>query len=237
MRDLHSFFNNPFDDPGISMPQLLAYTSDHLARLTANSSLAVLTARITATTTAMAGVSSNFDDDETKAAVRKAKNQIKDDYRQALPANVEKVHAAMVAKVGSKSAVVTQCFPSGRSVFAKCQDAHVESHLNTIITGATANQATLGAQVATDATALLTGWSAVYGASETSAGDKAHAIIDKKTARANLQLELFRNLLTLALAFPRQPEMCDVFLQQNLLQDHTLTPAAPAPAPTPTSGP
>ena len=175
-----------------------------------------------------------FNDDQTQGALRKARNKLKDDYRAALPADVEKVHAAIVAKVGSGSAVLTECFPAGRTVFNTCKDDHLEANLQTVIDGATDNQAALGAQVVTDATALLAGWKAAYGTSKTAAGVKSSTILDKKTARANLQLELFQNLLTLAQAFPRQPEMCDVFMQQSYLHDHTRTTTTP-PAPAPTT--
>ena len=35
-----------------------------------------------------------------------------------------------------------------------------------------------------------------------------------------MQLELFKNLLTLALNFARQSEQLDLYMQQNLLEDH-----------------
>ena len=233
MRDLHVFFKNPLNDPGISMDQLLTFGTNHLARLIANNTLAVITARITATTAALAQVESVFDDDATQSALRKARNEIKDNYRKALLVSVESVYGAIIAKVTSKSVIITECLPEGRTVFSRCKDDRVESNLNVLIDGVTAHTAELSAQLVTDATALLTGWLAVYNASETTAGVKSNTIIDKQTARNNLQLEIFRNILTLALAFPDQPEMCDVFMQQSYLYDHPHTTTPPTP-PTPT---
>jgi hypothetical protein len=45
-----------------------------------------------------------------------------------------------------------------------------------------------------------------------------------------LQLELFKNLLTIALNFPRQPDQLDIYMQPSLLADH---PQQTIPKPTP----
>src|SRR5438093_3732398 len=50
MLDLHRFLTNPFDDPQISLGELLSFSSDHLARMIANNPGGILTARITPTT-------------------------------------------------------------------------------------------------------------------------------------------------------------------------------------------
>ena len=36
MMDLHKDFAHPFNDPNISMDELIAFSADHLARLTAS---------------------------------------------------------------------------------------------------------------------------------------------------------------------------------------------------------
>ncbi len=69
----------------------------------------------------------------------------------------------------------------------------------------------------------------MYAASETSSGAKTTTEEGKRNARLGLQLELFKNLLTLALNFPRQPEKLDLYMQQSLLEDHPHQPPAPPP--------
>jgi len=233
MRDLHLWLTNPFDDPDISMAELLAFTADNLRRLNANPQPA-LTARVAPTTAALAGVSSAFSDDETKLAVRKVQVQAKQDYRDALPAAVGKIAVAVEAKYGEGSLPFKQCFPHGRRIFSSCTEEEVENNLEILINGVTALQPALGAQVLTDATALKTAWAAVLTPSNEATGDKTNTIAVKKTARAALQLELFKNLLALAQLFPRQPEQLDLYMQQSLLEPHTQSPATPAPSPTPT---
>jgi hypothetical protein len=229
MMDLHKFLTNPFDDPGISMDELLAFTTDHLQKITANNPGGIYTARLAATNTALGGVGSAFTDDQTKLGLRKARKQAKDAFRSALPKNISPLAVAVEAKFGEGSPEFVECFPQGRAVFTRCTDDKVANHLQTLINGVTAHQALLGAPVVASATALLTGWNAVYAPSESASGAKTTTEAAKSAARGALQLELFKNLLTIALNNPRLPDNLDNFMQQSLLEDHPVTPPSPPP--------
>lgn len=231
MRDLSRFLDNPFDDPGVSLDELVAFTTDHVGRMTANNPGGIFTARLAATATALAGVEDSTTDDQVKAGLRKARKLAKDAFRKSLPASVAMIHAVVVAKYGPTAPEVAECFPQGRKVFSDCTDDHVDNHLETMIAGVTAHVADLGAQVVTDAEALLTGWNAVYGTSESSSGDKSMSEAERRAARAALQLVLFQNLLTIAMNYPRQPEMLPQFMQQSLLEDHPISAPPPTPPP------
>jgi hypothetical protein len=233
MIDLHKFLINPFDDPGISMDELLSFTTDHLQKMTANNPGGLYTARLTATSTALTGVGNAFTDDQTKLGLRKARKQAKDAFRKTLPENISKIYGTVTGKFGQSGPEVAEGFPQGRKVFSDCTDDKVANHLQTLINGVTAHQAQLGAQVVTDATALLTGWNAVYAPSETASGAKSTTEVAKSAARGALQLELFKNLLTIALNNPRLPEKLDDYMQQSLLEDHPVTPATPPSPPPP----
>jgi hypothetical protein len=233
MIDLHRFLTNPFDDPGISLAELLAFSTDHLQRLTATDP-ALFAARIPGTSAALEVVGSAFTDDETKLALRKARKLAKNNFRAALPRNVGKLAVAVENKYGEGAAEFVECFPHGRKVFSDISDDKLVFELQTLINGVTAHAADLGAPVVAGAEGLLTGWVAVYAPSETATGAKATTQTAKNAARAALQLELFKNLLTIALKFPRQPAQLDVFMQSDLLADHPSAPvSAPAPAPAP----
>ena len=234
MRDLHTYFNNPFDDANVSMAALLAFTTDHVQRMTSTSP-ALFAARLTATNAALTGVNNTFTDDETKLGVRKARKLAKNNFREALPKSVGKLAVAVENKYGEGAPEFAQCFPHGRASFRSCTDDKLGNELQTLINGVTALQAVLGAQAVTDATALLTGWNAVFSPSEASAGAKTTTQAAKNAARQGLQLELFKNLLTLAMLFARQPEQLDLYMQQSLLQPHTHTPATPTPPTPPTT--
>jgi hypothetical protein len=228
MKDLHSILENPFDPSESGMNKSLAFTTDHLQKMISNNPGGFLTARIAATSAALAAVQSFATTDETKLAIRKARKASKDMFRKSLPASITKLHAAVVAKFGAKSPDDKECFPGGRNLFRKSTDDALQNHLQAMINGLTARQAALGAQVVTDANALLTGWNGVWSASETSSGAKTLTEADRRNARAALCLELFKNLLTIALNFPDQPAKLDLFMQQSLLENHPAAKVATA---------
>lgn len=237
MIDLHRFLQNPFDDPQISLGELLSFSSDHLARMIANNPGGVLTARITATTSSLTLVQNCATDDLTKKAIRKARKQVKDAFRKSLLEEIAKVNGAVVAKYGPNSPEVAECFPQGRTIFSSCTDDALEQHMETLRNGVTAHQAGLGAALVTEVTGLLTEWQAVYSQSESSGGNATTSQEGKKMARENLQLMLFLNLLTFAEMFARQPEKLNLYMQQSLLEDSGGGNVPPPPPPQPPPGP
>ena len=112
----------------------------------------------------------------------------------------------------------------------KAHDDQLASVLQALVTALTARQTELSTDVVTEATALLTGWNAVYLPSESSGDAKSASKDAKNAARAALQRELFLNLLTIAQQFPDQPAQLDVYMQPSLLEPHTPAPPAPLPA-------
>lgn len=235
MRDLTRFLDNPFDDKGVSIGELFAFTSDHLGRMAANNPGGELAGRITATTAALQLVEDCYTDDETKLAIRKARKQAKDSARQAMRQDLARVAGAVIAQFGEGSPQFTECFPHGRSVFHTCRDDQLEAQLQVVVNGITAHQAELGAPLVAQITAIRTGWTTVYEASESSSSDKTATQEEKRLARENLQLMLFLNLLKLAEMFARQPEKLPLYMQQHLLEnpDTGETPEEPEPEPEP----
>ena len=117
MITLSRFLENPFDDPGISLAELLGFTTDHLERMTANNSGNALDGRITATTSALGLVDDSASDDQTKLGLRKARVAAKEADRGTLPEKVGRIAATVGAKYGTHSEQLTECFPQGRMVF------------------------------------------------------------------------------------------------------------------------
>ena len=127
MRTLASFLENPFDDDGISMNELIAFTTDHLQRLSANNAGGELTARIAATTSSLATVEDCVTDDQGRLGLRKARKQAKDDFRLQIPTDVKRIEAGFIAAFGADSPVLLEALPQGRTIFQTCQigRAHV----------------------------------------------------------------------------------------------------------------
>ncbi len=239
MRDLTTFLKNPFDDPKISTIRLIAFTTDHLQRMSANNASGELTARITATTSAFGLVEDCCTDDQGRLGIRKARKQAKDDFREkTIPPAVERIEAGLIAAYTSASTVLIEALPNGRTIFSTCRDDEVEMHLQTLLTVVTAHAADLVPAIVTLATTLKNDWVAIHTASESSTGAKTTTEEGKRLARENLQLMLFLNLLKLSEMFARQPEKLSLYMQQHLLEipgsgDDEEEPPAPTPPPAP----
>lgn len=219
MRDLTSFLRNPFDDPKISLPRLIAFSTDHLQRLSANNSGGEFAAFIAATSSALAQMEDSWTDDQGRLGIRMARKQAKRDFRQkTVPPSVERIEAAFIAAYTSSSPVLLEALPNGRTVFATCRDDELDIHLQTLLTVVNAHTADLPPAIVTLAATLRSNWLAVHSASESSTGAKTTTEQGKQLARENLQLMLFRNLLKLADLHPRQPEKLSLYMQQHLLE-------------------
>ena len=232
MRNLPKFLEIPFDDKDISEAELLAFSTDNLQRMTANNPV-VLAARIAATSAKLAVVAQCSSNNTLRLGVRKAAKDAKDAFRAGLPDEIGKIYLVVAAKYGMHGTQVTEVFPKGRTVFGTsgATDDKLAIELTTLVTALTAKQADLGAPVVTEATALQTNWAALYAASETASGQKTTTEAGKRAARADLQLELYFNLIELMKLFPRQPEKLALYMTQSLLEDHPQAPDAPTPPP------
>lgn len=233
MRTLASFLENPFDDDGISMAELIAFATDHLQRLSANNPGGAFNSHIAATTSSLATVEDCVTDDQGRLGVRKARKQAKDDFRLQIPVDVKRIEAGFIAAFGADSPVLLEALPQGRTIFQTCRDDQVEVHLQTLLDAATTHQASLAPATLTQATTLKNNWVTIYQASEASTGAKTVTQEGKKLARENLQLMLFLNLLKLAEMFPRQPEKLSLYMMQHLLENPSSPEEPVPPAPTP----
>ena len=219
MRNLARFLENPFDDPKIALARLLAFATDCLQRMIAQSSGgSALAANIVAVTSAIDLVEAKSTNDSVKLGLRKARKKTKDTFRKGLPAQVEKLAAAITAHFGASSPQFLECLPQGRTIFSACTDDQLAQHLGVLVAGLTTHQAALGAPVVAAATALQTTWEAIHLASETATGDKDATEEEKQLARENLQLMLYLVLVKLMELFPRQPEQLELYMQQSLLE-------------------
>jgi hypothetical protein len=226
MYTLHKVLTNPFNDHNISIAALAAFATDHIGKMTAKSPGSTFTARIAATSAALTAVDTAFATDLGKLGQRKTSKQAKDAFRATLPAAISKIYAVLIAKYGEHSVELAQFFPNGRSGLARTSDDLLGSALQQLVTALTGKQTELGAEVVPQATALLSGWNAVYVPSESSGDAKSASKDAKNAARAALQKELYLNLLTIGLQFPDQPERLSAYMQPSLLDPHM--PSVPA---------
>ena len=228
MKDLAKYLEVPFDSKDISETELLAFSTDWIARATANSPVELST-RIAATTGALATVAQCSSDDSVRLGARKAAKMVKNDYRKiTVPQAIEGIYIVVISKYGLNGPGVTEVFAKGRGIFTSCTDDKLQVELDALQAALVAKQDDLGPQVVVNVQTLKNNWTTIYAASEEKSGQKTTTEAGKRTARQNLQLELFFNLIELMKMFPRQPEKLALYMTQSLLEDH---PAEEEPTP------
>jgi len=219
MMNLHKYFSNAFNDKEISFTEILNYTAHHLAAMNANNPGALLNGRITATNVALVALESVVSDAGLRLAIQKAKTEGKVAFRDALPANIARIHAAVVAAFGPNAPEVTECFPEGRSVFNACRDEQLNNKLEILVAALVPKAAAVGQLHVNNAGGLLSAWTATHAAQGTAMATSGATDASRNAARAVLRLELFKNVLTLALNFPDDLAKADLYCPQQYLRN------------------
>jgi hypothetical protein len=218
MTNLQTFFINPFLATEVTFSRLLKYSARHLARMIANNPGSLLDARITDTTTALNAAENTVTDVATKQAIQEARTQIKNDFREALPAHIRRVHGAVAGAFGDPSPEMTECFPQGRRVYSECKDEELNNKLGQLVACLTPKSAQVGATIVTLATNLKTQWQSIFSQQDQAMSDREVTAEGRDTARTELAEELFLNLLLLVETYPNDLAKCDYYCPQQYLR-------------------
>ena len=225
--ELRRYGENPYANERYSNGNVLTYAAAHLDLMIAHDATR-LAERITATSATLNTVEEGTTDELGKVAMRKSRTAAKAAFRTALPGHITKIHAAVVAAFGADGPEVLQCFPQGRGVFATSTDEALNNRLGQLVTGITPLSVSVGAIHVTAATGLATTWGTLYGAQGQAKGATSVSAEARAAAMSALKLELFKNLLTIALNDPEDPDRIDLLCPQNLLEGRSspITPGA-----------
>jgi hypothetical protein len=185
--------------------------------------------RITATSMVLNTVESVTTDELSKVAMQKARTVAKASFRQALPGHIVKIHGAVLAAFGANGPEVLECFPLGRNVFTTCKDEELNNRLGQLVAGITPHATAVGAAHVTATTGLGTTWTSLYGAQGQAKGAKSVSAEARDAALEALKVELFKNLLTIALNDPDTSERIELLCPQQDLETRASS-VTPGPA-------
>ena len=217
MKNLSTYLESPFDDATITIDQLAAFTTDHLGRLRAQNADGALDDRVAATAAAMQAFDDAYTADMVATARRMGRKQAKRQFRHKLPRETGRLIAIVEAYFGKRSPEIHICLPRGRRGLARSTDDMLEENLGALLKGLQSLEATIGAQWVEMATALRDEWRAIYTESESSTAGQTATADRLRRARRTLQWELYRNLLEIALRYPRQPKKLSLYMMPYLL--------------------
>lgn len=219
MNRFEGFFTSPFASKEISLTELSSYAAANLVAMISHNPGALFNERIAATTSALTALEDATTNRGVKTGLQAARIQAKAAFRQALPRNLARIHAAVGAKFGSPSVELTQVFGQGRKVFGKCRDEQLDNLLGSVVQNLSPLGAQVGPSVVADASGLHATWLAVHEAAGAAKAERNGKAADLKALRAALGAELFKNLLSIALAFPEDRGRMRLYCPDELLRN------------------
>lgn len=235
MMDLHRFFLNPFEDKVISIDELVAFTADHLARLSARNDGEAYNSMIAATAPAFEALSGHITDTATESALRKARTAATQATRAELHGALSALEALAHARLSRGSPAYLELFPGGLQAFREAPVDGLGTLLDALLANLENHKDTLGAADVEALSALAARWKTIRGEQLTTKAGAASAADQRRAASAALRRQLYQNLLTLALQANAGEETAREFFTQALLEDPSRAkdPAEPASQPVP----
>ena len=125
------------------------------------------------------------------------------------------------SKFPKGSAAYTEFFPLGLNYSNKARLGQVPALLDRLITAADKHKTTLGPELLAEFTALKATYNGARDGQVEAKGDLAQARADLATTRTALELQLGKNILTIALHHLGHPERAADYFNQSLLEDPT----------------
>ena len=230
MIDLKRFFQNPFTDKEISQTELQKFAEDHLAKLAAANEGGTYAARLTDTTVVYESYFGELTNVSLRVAVQKAATQtMKERWAEFVKWMTGKGEARVKDRADKPSAVYTEFFPTGLTEYHSANVADGQTLARRVKASAVTHAALLGADFKTTVDGLVDGYLAARETQMERKGAKTEGRGSRDVTKAELQEQLFDNLLFLA-GVTKDPEKCVLFFDQSLLEDLT---AADEPEPAP----
>lgn len=232
MIDIQRIFQNYFATPEISDSELKDFAKANLQAMETNNPANAFTERITATRTAYKAFDTGTSTHLTILGQQKARTLDKNIFLKTLPKAIGKIYNAVAVVYGEDSPEMTECFPEGRGIFTRCKHDDKHGKLQTLINGLSTKVPPLSQTVLDSANALQADWMGIYQAQGTAKGMLRGASDASGALRTALELELCKNVLTIALHFVADSSKATLYFPQSLLRNRS-TASSEEPQPTP----
>ncbi|MCB1088265.1 MAG: hypothetical protein KDM63_14545 [Verrucomicrobiae bacterium] len=219
MRDLTYYFGNPFRRVSISIAEHAAFSTDHLGRLT-EIPHGQLNHLIAPTSAVIEAFVESVADDASKGALRMMRKAMKRNFKRTVSSQVEFTMGGVrrALRAANRPAEEELLYlPKGLAPFNSATDDLMGPELTRFADALADNETIVGAELVAEGAALLAAWQDIHANSESSTGQKANTEAERRAARDALVVQLYANLLTLAMVFPEQPDKLGLYMQQHLL--------------------
>lgn len=229
-----NFFEAPFDDPRISIDTLKKFSEDHLARITTNPGPAggPIAGLVGPTGAAHINYFGEITDVAIASAVQQGITKSVDQKFHETIEYMKNQEKLIVYVFGKESPAYQEFYPYGLNEYNRATKANFEEITMRFKAAATNNlnpaiPATLAAEVQTyhdDYQELRAAQLGKKGTTDTQRSER-------DTARTALELQLWKNILTISLAHLGNVDACMAYFDESMLKAKTKSEEQPAPQP------
>ena len=222
MINIKRFFENHLANREISAEELRQFAEDHIGKLKALPALpANLTALLAPTETAFDAFDDKLADRTTYLAAQIGGTITKDEVLQLFRSTVRRREGRVRDKFPKGSAAYAEFYPQGLKDYNRARIGQLPGLLDRFITAADKYKATLGPELLAEFNALKTSFANARDSQVEAKGDLAQIRAALAASRVVLEMQLGKNILTIATHHHGHPERAADYFNQSLLEDPT----------------
>lgn len=216
--DLRNFFKNPFSAMNIGSNKFRKFCEIHIQRIAARNDGGKYSTMLTETTNAYTTLFGAMTDGDTKFAVQQSYTKTTNSAVNEFKQTVSQKEGTVRGNWGKETAVYQEFFPLGITEYSQATLGNVETLMNRIVAAAEAHVTELG-QAFVD---LFKDIRSRFITARANQLQKIGEVKGSKTvlgdAKENLEKQLMKNLLTLAMEFMDDPETGITFFDQSIVK-------------------
>ena len=211
------YFEVQFDDPNINRQQLRKFTEDHLKRMAQNNDKNLYDMLLTDTKAAYEKYFGFLNDTDTNNALQQSRTKSMENIRAQFSALLGRREGLITNSFLEDSPEYQEFFPHGLTEYSNASLENIETLMNRIITAAAAHADELGANLSLEFSKIKDSFMAARGQQLAQKGAASKASEDTDEAKAELQVQLTRNLLTIALNNIGNPGAAAMYFDQSIV--------------------
>ena len=215
--NLENFFEIQFDDPNINRQQLRKFTEDHLKRLATNNTANLYDQLLTDTQDAYEDYFGALNDHDTNSAVQQSRTKSMNNVLSQFIALVSKRAGLITNFFDKDSPEYQEFFPHMLTEYSRAGLENVETLMTRMVNAATKHAATVGVALSAEFAALKTAFLTARGQQLTQKTMVDQSSDSSNTTRDTLEVQLTKNLLTIALNNIGNAAAAKLFFDQSII--------------------
>ena len=218
MQNLTTFFRNHFDTKEISDDKLKKFTEDHIQKMISNNTTAEYDTLITDTSTAYTTFYGAISDEGARYALQQALTAQMNNTVEAFKKAVSQKEGIIKGNFGKESAEYQEFFPHGASEYSQATLANIEMLMDNFVNASNNHVGVLGIPFLTEFQDCRTNYTSARDAQLQKIADVAETKTASHQNRDVLELQLHKNLHTIATMFPGDVDRCMDFFDQSFIR-------------------